>query len=172
MNASATKENFMCTMALPLRELSVNVQREAVSAQQAYWSLAEERLAHRRSQVIQWVKTRSLNSAMGRLVERQQSLIDLLRQAPAAPFGAELFLKIANDLDNVVSLTNSFVDEAYDMPTGCLSVWSPRLEKISDLNNYLDNFAESFRIASDEACTALLADMADKITADVLAPAQ
>jgi len=157
-------------MALPLRELSVTVQREAVSAQMAYWSLAED-VGQKRFQFVLWLKTRTLNSAMERLVEKQQSLLDLLRQGPQAQFGPEVFLKIANDLGNVVSLTNSFIDEAYDMPVDCLSVWSPRLEKISDLNSYLDNFAESFRIAADEACTALLADMANKITADALTPA-
>jgi len=157
----------MATMALPLRELSVNVQREAVSAQMAYWSLAED-VAHRRFQLLLWARTRTLNHSMGRLAEKQQTLIECLHHAPTENFTPEVFVKVANDLDNVVSLTNSFIDEAYDMPEECLGMWSPRLEKISELNGYLDNFAESFRIASDEACTAVLADIADSISADVI----
>jgi hypothetical protein len=167
MNASAIKDKTMATMALPLRELSVTVQAEAVSAQMAYWRLRED-VAQRHAQVFVWVKTRALNHAMGRLVEKQQSLIDTLSKASTMDFDADVFLKIANDLDNVVSLTNSFIDEAYEMPSLCLRVWSERLEKISDLNRYVDNFAESFHIASDEACTALLADIAAKVTADAL----
>ncbi len=155
----------MATMALPLREMSVNVQREAVSAQMAYWSLAED-VAHRRFQLFLWVKTRTLNNSMGRLVEKQQTLIDCLRAAPTSRYTPEVFAKVANDLDNVVSLTNSFIDEAYDMPDTCLSVCTPRLENISELNGYLDNFAESFRIASDAQCTAALAAIARGVMAE------
>ena len=50
MKASET-EDTMATMALPLRERSVNLQREAVSAQMAYWNLAED-VAHRRAQLF------------------------------------------------------------------------------------------------------------------------
>jgi hypothetical protein len=152
----------MAAIALPLRELSAKAQREAVSAKIAYWSLAEE-LEHRRIQLVVWTKTRTLNHAMGRLVENQESLIDHLSKAPTQQFRPETFFKIAADLSDVVSLTNSFVDDAYDMPPECLNVWSERLGKIADLNSHLDNFAESFRVASDETCSALLADMARTI---------
>ena len=105
---------------------------------------------------------------MGRLVDGQQSLIDRLQNAPTEKFSPEMFGKLANDLHNVVSLTNSFIGEIYDMPAETLSLWEPRLEKIADFNGYLDNFAESFRIASDEACTALLADIEAKVTSESL----
>jgi len=156
----------MATMALPLREMSVSVQQEAVSAQMAYWKLAEE-VANRRFQVFMWVKTRTLNASMGRLIERQRDLIRHLQDRRVSQLTPEVCGKLATDLDNVVSLTNSFLDDAHDMPNECLNVWAQRLEQIADLNAHLDNFAESFRIASDEACTSLLADMADRITADV-----
>jgi len=156
----------MATMVLPLREMSVTVQRDAVSAQMAYWSLAEE-VANRRFQLFLWVKTRTLNNSMGRLIEGQKSLIDRLTEPRVAEFAPEVCGKLSNDLYNVVSLTNSFVDEAYDMPAQCLHVWEDRLNQIADLNAHLDNFAESFRIASDEACTSLLADVAKSVMADI-----
>ena len=56
------------------------------------------------------------------------------------------------------------------MPDRCFAVWRPRL-RVADLTAHIDNFAESFRIASNEACTALLANIPEKIAADVAVPA-
>jgi len=165
VNASGNKDTTMATMALPLREMSVTVQREAVSAQMAYWSLAEE-VANKRFQLFLWVKTRSLNASMGRLAEKQKGLIEHLQDERVLNFTPEVFGKLASDLDNVVALTNSFLDEAHDMPPACQRAWECRLTIIADHNAHLDNYAESFRVASDEACTSLLADIAERVTAD------
>lgn len=159
----------MATMVLPLRELSVSVQREAVSAKEAYWRLAED-VARRQLELIVWMKTRKLNHSLGRLIDNQQSLIHRLDEAPTDQFSVEVIGKLACDLGNVVSLTHSFVDDAYEMPRECLQVWSERLEKISDLNAHLENYAESFRIASDETCTALLAEMTRSVTVEEAVP--
>jgi hypothetical protein len=56
------------------------------------------------------------------------------------------------------------------MPRECLKVWSERLERISDLNDHLENYAESFRTASDETCTALFAEMARTVTVEEAVP--
>jgi hypothetical protein len=161
-------EEDMATTTFPLRELSVAVQHEAVSAQRAYWKLAEGK-AHQGMEPMLWLKTRVLKIAMGKLVARQQSLITRLKNSPPERFAPEMYGKLASDLHNVVSLTNSLLDELYGMPTECINLWSTKLEEIADCNGYLDNFAESFRIASDDACTALLADIAAKVTAESLA---
>jgi hypothetical protein len=163
------EESILATMVLPLRELSVSVQREAVSAKEAYWKLAEE-VAHRQGQIIVWIKTRTLNVSLGRLIDHQQSLIDRLNEAPTDQFPADVIGKLAGDLGNVVSLTHSFIDDAYEMPRECLEVWSDRLEKVSDLNSNLENYAESFRIASDETCTALLAELARNVAVEEAVP--
>ena len=127
-----------------------------------------EEQAHHGGEAILWFKTRVLSLAMGGLLASQESLLKRLKGSSSDGFPPEVYGKLANDLRNVVSLTNSFIDEAYDMPVECLSLWAPRLEKIADLNGYLDNFAETFRIASDDACTALLADIAVKVAANDL----
>ena len=64
-------------------------------------------------------------------------------------------------------MTYSLLDDAYAMPEKCVAVWRPILDVIADRTAHIDNFAESFRIASDEACMALLADISEKISADV-----
>lgn len=155
----------MATMVLPIRELSVNAQREAVSAQHAYIR-ASESIYQKRFQLFQWISVRALNYAMARLSKQQQTLIEFLKRPITQRLTPEDFRKISNDLENVVSLTDTFIDEAYNMPRECVGVWSARLTKIAESNRYLDNFAESFRIASDEACTALLADIADRVSDD------
>jgi hypothetical protein len=110
-----------------------------------------DRVIH--SFIVLWLKTRVLKIAMGKLVARQQSLITRLKNSPPERFAPEMYGKLASDLHNVVSLTNSLLDELYGMPTECINLWSTKLEEIADCNGYLDNFAESFRIASDQIGT-------------------
>jgi hypothetical protein len=133
------------------------------------WKLAEE-VAYRQGQIIVWIKTRTLNVSLARLIDHQQSLIDRLNETPTDQFPADVVGKLAGDLGNVVSLTHSFIDDAYEMPRECLKVWSDRLEKISDLNSNLESYAESFRIASDESCTALLAELARSVAVEEAVP--
>jgi len=160
----------MAAMALPIRELSACVQYEAAYAQKTFWEVAEGKMRATSFDVMLWVKTRQLAHAMEKLATLQRMLIDRLRTMDCSQYDADTFDRIASDLERIVSMTNSLVDDAYRMPQQCVSVWTPKLEAISDLTAHIDNFAESFRIASDEACTALLADIAEKISADVLMP--
>lgn len=156
----------MAAMALPIRELSACVQYEAAYAQKTFWEVAEGKMRAANFDVMLWVKTRQLSNAMGKLADLQRTLIGHLRTMDCTQYDADTFDRIACDLERIVSMTNSLVDDAYRMPQQCVSVWTPKLETLSDLTAHIDNFAESFRVASDEACTALLADIADKITAD------
>lgn len=79
---------------------------------------------------------------------------------------SSIVLKIADDLDNVVSLTNSFLDEATcNLCPDCLCECNEMLDKISDLNGHLDNYAESLHIAADETCSVLLANLARNVIA-------
>lgn len=157
----------MATMALPIRELSAYAQYEAASAQKTFWEVAEAKARAASFDVALWMKTRSLSGAMVRLADTQQKLIDCLAKDNFDHFDAGTFDKIAGDLERLVSMTYSFVDDMYHTSSeDCLAVWRPKLDRIYELTNHLDNYAESFRIASDDACTALLADIATKVTAD------
>jgi len=161
----------MAAMALPIRELSASVQYEAAYAQKTFWKVVDGKARAATFDVALWIQTRLLSHAMGKLASLQGALIDCLKAKDFQEFDAKTFDKIASDLERIVSMTYSLLDDAYGMPEKCVAVWRPQLDLIADRTAHLDNFAESFRVASDEACTALLANIAEKITADVAIPA-
>ncbi len=161
----------MAAMALPIRELSASVQYEAAYAQKTFWKVVEGKTRAATWDVNLWVQTRLLSHAMGKLGDLQGTLIDCLKVKDCRQFDASTFDKVASDLERIVSMTYSLLEDVYGMPEQCAAVLRPRLDVIADRTAHIDNFAESFRIASDEACTALLADIAEKITADVATPA-
>jgi hypothetical protein len=156
----------MAAMALPIRELSASVQYEAAYAQKTFWKVVDAKARERTFDLVLWVYTKQLWHSLGKTAELQRTLIGLLQGKDFSRFDADAFDKIACDLERIVSLTNALLDNTHTMPEKCVAIWSPRLEEIADLTAHIDNFAESFRIASDEACTALLANMASQITAD------
>ncbi len=158
----------MAAMALPIRELSASVQYEAAYAQKTFWKVVDGKARAATFDVTLWVQTRLLARTMGKLASLQGTLIEKLKTMDCNQFDANTFDKIASDLERIVSMTYSFLDDAHSMPKLCVDVWRPRLDEILDRTAHIDNFAESYRIASDDACTAVLADMAEKITADVM----
>lgn len=161
----------MATMALPIRELSASVQYEAAYAQKTFWKVFDGKARAATFDLSLWVQTRLLSHAMGKLADLQGTLIECLMAKDCREFDASTFDKVASDLERIASMTYSFLDDAYSMPEHCVAVWRPRLAVLADRTAHIDNFAESFRIASDEACTALLADIAEKITSDAMTPA-
>ena len=161
----------MAAMALPIRELSASVQYEAAYAQKTFWKVVDAKARERTFHFVLWVYTKQLWHSMGKTADLQRTLVGLLQGKDFSRCDADAFDNIARDLERVVSLTNALLDNTYSMPDRCVAVWRPRLEEIADLTAHIDNFAESFRIASNEACTALLANIAEKIAADVAVPA-
>jgi hypothetical protein len=160
----------MATMALPIRELSADVQYEAAYAQKTFWKVVETKPKTSLNPLV-WVQSLLLSKAVSNILGLDRTLIGLLKDEKVGNFDAETFDKIASDLERIVSMTYSFIDDAHKLRPDCVNKLRSRLEELSDLTAHLDNFAESFRAASDEACTALLADIAAKVTADVLTPA-
>jgi len=154
----------MAAMALPIRELSASVQYEAAYAQKTFWKVVDGKARATTFDVVLWVEARLLSRAMSKLASLQGTLIEHLTAKDCQGFDTSTFDKVASDLERIVSMTHSFLDDAYEMPEKCLAVWRPQLDLIADRTAHLDNFAESLRIASNEACTALLADMATQIT--------
>jgi len=161
----------MAAMALPIRELSASVQYEAAYAQKTFWKVVDGKARAATFDLTLWVQTRLLSHAFNKLSDLQGTLIESLQARDCREFDANTFDKIASDLERVVAMTYSLLEDAYAMPEECVAIWRPRLNVIADRTAHIDNFAESFRVASDEACTALLADIAEKITADVTAAA-
>jgi len=156
----------MAAMALPIRELSASVQYEAAYAQKTFWKVVDGKARAATLDVTLWVQTWQLSHDMGKLASLQGTLIEHLKARDCRQFDATTFDKVASDLERIVAMTYSLLDDAYAMPGKCVTVWRPQLDIIAERTAHIDNFAESFRIASDEACTALLANIAEKITAD------
>lgn len=155
----------MATAALPIRELSANVQYDAARAQKVFWEVVESKRHNAYIQIQVLFLTHRLDRRMGKLAVSQASLVNHLRKIPLDSMSSVDFTKVADDLYRIVSMTDSLIDDAYEMPDHCLKVWRANLEKVSDLSSHLESFAESYRMASDEACTALLADLVQKIEA-------
>jgi DNA-directed RNA polymerase subunit F len=155
----------MATIAIPIRELSANVQFDAASAQKAFWEVVEEKRREAAIHILLRYLTNKLNRRMERLANSQRDLVEHLRKIPAEKMSAAEFTKVSDDLYRIVAMTESMVDDCYEMPPSCIDAWRANLEKVANLSSHLENFAESFRIAADDTCTALLADIAQKVTA-------
>jgi hypothetical protein len=161
----------MATTALPIRELSANVQYEAASAQKAFWGVVESKQQQAYFHWMIWFMTRKLGHRMGRLVVSQEKLIEHLRKVPVENVSAADYSKVGGDLDRLVSMTEALLADSYQLPDRCTAVWSDRLDKIAGLNGYIESFAESFRVAGDETCTALLAEVTRRIAVEETVPA-
>ena len=156
-------EITMATAALPIRELSANVEYEAASAQKAFWEVVESRRRQAYFNLAVWYLTRKLDCRMARLVEGERNLIEHLRKIPIETMSGLDFSKVADDLNRIVSTTNAILADSYEMPERCIAVWRLNLETVGDLSTHLESFAEAFRTAADESCTALFADIAKKV---------
>jgi hypothetical protein len=153
----------MATATFPIRELSANVQYNAASAQKAFWEVVQEKRHEAAFNILLRVSVHRLNRRLERLSESQRDLIESLRKIPAQRMSAAEFTKVADDLYRIVTMTESMIDDFYEMPQLCIDAWRSNIEKVADLTSHLESFAESFRVAADETCTALLANIAQKV---------
>lgn len=161
----------MATAALPIRELSADVQFQAADAQKTVLSVVESKrrgasfiVAVLVSAVVH-LKVLELNKKFERLADSQWKLIDSLQQIPVEQMSSADFTKVADDLGRIVADTNSVIDDSYAMPEKILRVWRANLEVVQNRASHLESIAESFRIAADDTCTALLADVARNMMA-------
>ena len=153
----------MATATFPIRELSATVQYDAASAQKVFWEVVESKQREAIIDIAVWYLTRRLDRRMGKLIASQKCLVDHLGKMGHQGTTSAEFVKVADDLYRIVSLTDALIADACEMPNVCLKVWSAKLEQVGSLSSHLESFAESFRMAADETCTALLADLAEKI---------
>jgi hypothetical protein len=161
----------MTAMALPIRELSADVQLEAAATQKKCLDIFEY-IQVARLGVLVWFKTRALDKSLDKLVSLQDELITRLQDDEAlAKFTPEVFGRLASDLDRIVSLTYAVLEQTNEIPDQYAKVWRPKLARIADQTAHIDNFAESFHVASEETCTAVLADAARKVIASAAVPA-
>lgn len=156
------KGKKMATMALPIRELSANVQYETAYAQKVFWNVAEGVKA-RKFQIVLRFKTHILTTAMSKLIVGQQDLISALQSADVNSYPADVCEKLASDISRLVNSTTAFVADASDVPSQCLQAWSGKLDVIYANAQHLDSIAESLYMAADPECKALLALAAEQV---------
>jgi hypothetical protein len=150
-------------------------QQKAVSAKVAYWDfMRHDRAPHVHGSIMgkrgfhaRKARAREIefNEMMDGLARIQRKILDWLAKTDLQGIGQGNVLKLLSDISNTVSLTNSFLDEAeFGLCDQCLIECATRLNEISDLNGHLDSYAESLRVALDDTCNALLANLAREVS--------
>jgi hypothetical protein len=107
----------------------------------------------------------ALNRTIGRVSESQYKLLQALEQVSDEQVMQPEFAKIISDLGWLVAQVESAVSETYAAPRFVATLVRTNLETVADQNSHLDSYVESFRVAFDETCSALLADLGTKIIA-------
>lgn len=161
----------MAAMALPIRELSASVTIDAARTQKKCLDVAD---SAQQSGVVEFVKLRVAAWAVGfcfdRLIGSQRTLINHLQALNTDAYTPEHFSKLCTDLNNLTAMTFAVVDSANEIPKYS-DEWRPKLEAISEMAAHVDNFAESYRIASDSVCISLMATIAETVISQAAVPA-
>ena len=110
-------------------------------------------------------KVVELNKSIGRVAESQTRLLDALERVTDQEVIAPEFAKVISDLGWLVAQVESAVVDTYAAPSFVSTLVRANLETVADQNSHLDSYVESFRVAFNENCTALLADLATKVIA-------
>jgi hypothetical protein len=149
-----------------IKVLNNNVASDATSAVGKFFELCDNAdlgyfvlPADKSQQVV------AVSEAMVRLISSQVNLLRALEQVRDKTVLSPGFQKTVADIQISVSQTESIISEVYLGPDYYVGLLRDKLETIAQQNSYIDNHVESFRIAFDENCSALLADMATRMTA-------
>lgn len=105
----------------------------------------------------------AINQSMGMVTISQAALIEALERVTEEQITTTNFQRIIGDLERVVSQGESAISDTYSAPAAMVTLWQKNLDLIAQQNRHIDSYVESFRVAFDETCSALLADMASRI---------
>jgi hypothetical protein len=109
-------------------------------------------------------KVMSVNRSMGAIVDSQAALLIELAQVGPEQLTAPRFQKVIEDLERMVAQTESAVSDTYSAPETIVRLWQKNLNAVADQNSHIDSYLESFRVANDETCSALLANLAATVS--------
>lgn len=143
----------MATMALPIQTLSADIQVEAACAQKQIVRLQPRK----RLSFLVWVQTRVIDHYCGKVITAEEQLISTLQAADFNRCNSEKLEELATDLDRIVSLTLAVIEKGNEMPVEFSNSFKPKFDRLAELANHLDSFAESMHVAADPQCTGLLA---------------
>lgn len=108
-------------------------------------------------------KVLSVDKLMARAAASQQGLIQELEKVTPEMYESPAFLKVISDLERLVAQGESAISDTYSAPETIVRLWQKNLDILAEQNAHIDNYLESFRIALDETCSALLADIGTKV---------
>lgn len=147
----------------PIKVLSNEVSLQTATAVKEFFELCQ---AAETSYIVLphdiQEKVLELNRTIGRVSASQYELLNALEQVTDDQVTSPEFAKIITDLGWLVAQVESAVSETYAAPAFVATLVRPNLETVAAQNSHLDSYVESFRVAFDENCTALLADLATK----------
>lgn len=143
----------MATMALPIQTLSADIQAEAASAQRHIVRLQPRK----RFQPMVWVQTRIVDYYCCKVIDAEERLIEKLQSADFNRCTQEKLEELATDLDRIVSLTSAVIEKGYELPVEFGNPFKAKFDRLAELANHIDSFAESMHVAADAQCSGLLA---------------
>lgn len=110
-------------------------------------------------------KVVAVDTAIQRVVKSQKILLDALSSVTNDLVESPDFSTAVADVALMVAQTDAAISRTYKAPEGVIKVLQSSLDAVAEHNSHIDNFVESFRIALNESCTALLANLADRVIA-------
>ena len=110
-------------------------------------------------------KVVEFNHTISRVSDSQYKLLQALEQVSDEQVTQPEFAKIISNLGWLVAQVESAVSETYAAPDFVATLVRKNLESVAGQNSHLDSYVESFRVAFDENCSALLANLATKVIA-------
>jgi hypothetical protein len=155
-------------IAAPIRGASLDVQLDAAAAHKEFWQLMgnENESAYRafpsaiNDQIVEMKK--KISACVG----SQQRLIAAFVAASDETLQSAEFANVLSDLDRIVASTDAVIRDVFSSsPKEYVREWNPYLQQMADLNGHIDNYAESFHVALDDNCSAILAHLADTVLA-------
>lgn len=108
-------------------------------------------------------KVVSINGQMGIVVGTQEALLAELKKVNGEHLASSDFDKVIGDLERVVAQGDSAIADTYSAPAEFVKLWKKNLDLMAERNSHIDSYVESFRIAFDENCSALLAEVATQV---------
>ena len=150
----------------PIRGMSNQVTLHTANAVKEFFDLcqtADPESGYLALPPWQQQKVVSINQQMGLVAGSQQELIKLLDDISDEHLTRPGFDKVMGDLERVVSQVDSAISDTYSAPEPVVRLWKANLELVAQQNGHIDSYVESFRIALDENCSALLANLATNI---------
>ena len=155
-------------LTAPIRGLSAEVVCYTAAAQMEFWNLLKATDDSAYIALPPHLQTAALNvnRSIGQAVESQHGLLRALAGVTGETVAHPEFAGVVGDLERSVAQSEAAIDAFNDMPESIVRLWRTNLEALAENNGYLDNYVESFRIAMDENCSALLAHLASAIQSD------